>query len=177
MLKGLCNGKMKNVVILFLLVVLSACSTWRPAEQPKIGRATNFNQTSNLLETLLVKDAVLRELGISPKMSVRGQQTTTFLFVKKEEEEYFVRRYSGLAPVVKVRADEEATMVDGDVVDRETGKRAIVYNVSVISLAGTNAKAEGGYIYATLGGVIYAYDLRLERGRWRIIKKEISGAF
>jgi hypothetical protein len=149
MLKSICNGKMKHVVSAFLLLVLSACRAWRPPERPEVGRAVNLNQTSNLLERLLVEEAVLRELGISPKMSVRGQETTTFLFVKKEEEEYFVKRYSGLAPVVKVRADEEATMVDGDVLDRETGKRAIVYNVSVISLAGPNAKAEGGYIYAT----------------------------
>ena len=170
---------MRSISTLLLSVLLCACNLSKQCHETCVGVS---RVPRNVADSILVKEVVLADLGLRPEIRLEESSTTAFLFVAAQDKKYFAKRYGNLAPLVRVEVEgsegaKDAAMVDGSVVDRATGHEAIIYNVSVTSLQAPVATALGGFFYGNLGGTSYSYDLRLDRGEWRITKKEVSITF
>jgi hypothetical protein len=172
---------MKHVPYLLLAAVLSACRGEMPSQSSGThgtGAAIELTKSS---DRLLIKEEVLGDLGLSSRGPITETNITVFLIVPDKEQGYFVNRYNAWGPALKLQVEgserADYAMRGGTVIDKASGKPAVVYNVSVISLKPPNAKASGGFFYGSLGGTTYLYDLLLERGKWRIVKKEVSITF
>jgi hypothetical protein len=175
--KRIRQSKMKTIPLLSLLV-LCACKSER---QPNTDNAMLHGSSSNLAQRLLVQEAVLSDLGISPKVTVTNGSPTIFLLVAREEKADIGSVYAS-TPTVKVRVRDsqeaaEATTVNGAVIDSGSSNRAVICNVSVTRLNGPNAEAVGGLFYGDLGGTSYSYELRLQGGRWSVTKKKPGVVF
>jgi len=132
---------------------------------------------SDLSARLMVKEAVLQDLGVSPTKDVSDR--VLFLAASDQEKPHFARLY--VSPSVMVGNDCEVavwtTMVDGGVIDTRTGKHATICHVSISDLKIPDAKAAGGMFFGALGGFSYSYGLRFQDGKWVIVSKELGVVF
>lgn len=158
---------MKKIAIIILLTALVGCKTPEPATR----RGHH--------DRVLIKQAILTDLGVTPKAATPNRRI--FIMVPPEEAREFAALYASLSPVVKVCAEgrerAEFRMVDGAVVDAETGLPGVVYNVSITEIANDWAKASGGFFYGDLGGASYSYELVSKLGKWTIKQRDLGTAF
>ena len=79
----------------------------------------------------------------------------------------FLRRFAyNRPPVQKASACGDR---NGGVVDKRTGKRAVIfYIMSITWISDTAVTVEGGYVEGNVGGADYVYTVNREKRKWKV---------
>jgi hypothetical protein len=142
--------------------------------------AEHATNTITLPHERAIELAVLDSFGLKPGNYDRTNEGVIFLTVPSNDVVFISGKYSG--PFIRVRSEDDKTVstefygINGSFFDRKTGMSASFIGVKVQKLLFPEAEANFSSVYGGLGGSFYAYLLKFEDGRWRVVERKLTGA-
>jgi hypothetical protein len=124
-----------------------------------------------------IKVAVLEAMGIT-KVPQKGQ-TSAFISVEQKEREEFRQFFNGNEQVeVAVEPSETFQNLNetNDVIsDKRTGQPGLRVYIKIVDVGQTAAEAEVSRNLLSGGFVIEGFKLKLENGKWQVVKRWVVG--
>jgi hypothetical protein len=138
------------------------------------GEATRSKLELTAAEQDDIREAVFR---YQFEHNASGQrQNATFYFLSygkdKEPGDDFIVRFKDHKPPVKKRS--QSSKVEGEVIDKETGERGLIFSAVTIKVIDANkVQVDGGYYEGGLSSSGNVYTLERKEGKWIVTKDQM----
>ena len=161
---------------------LSSCSQKpAPAQSSyRAGPGIDDHRSNTLADRLLIKEIILRDLGIDQEPGPADYQFGFYIVeVDSDEVLHFKSFYKSHAPRVEVcalGADCSKALVDEEMRDLQTRRPCHALSARIAILTNNSAVVSGSVSSGKLGGAFWDYSVTNENKKWRIVGKKLSGA-